>query len=399
MDPVLTRHKLLLTTISDNLGNTGPEYDSFIEHMKGYVPRGILASKKTLLDKFDALAIKGHLKPGKYDVLKKICEGSGNHDIKELVEAAEVDIKTLQHGNPATKTERIASGTPIQETLSDQQQRGLKRQRKDSSDPLYSVDRKNRGFYDPKGKRGLLLILNSEENRKGTEKDVENLKTFFGNDGLHFNVYDPRSQESEDLTTEKLDQVLEEVQRQLNGHLGKCYYCFICVILSHGNENGIKTKDGLKSIDDIRESFNNQQIPNFTGRPKVFLIQACRGIEQQSSQEIDDADDIRVSLEPMVPEIDEADELIQVPTDADILLAFATTLGYKSFRRVSIGSWFITECIRVFREYYTEDHLEDMLITVRERVALGWTKQDGAKQMPCVWSTLTKRLMLCKSDI
>lgn len=97
-EAVITRHKTLLTTIRDELGESGHEYDSFIEHMKGYVPRGLLSSKKTLLEKFEALGNKGHLKPGKYDVLKKICGDSGNQTLKELVEAAEKDIQSMQEG-------------------------------------------------------------------------------------------------------------------------------------------------------------------------------------------------------------------------------------------------------------------------------------------------------------
>ncbi|XP_045184556.2 caspase-3-like isoform X3 [Mercenaria mercenaria] len=371
LDPVTKRHKLLLTTISDELGSQGEEYDSFVEHFKGYVPRSLLQSKKTLLAKFDALASKEHLKPGKYDVLKKICEDSGNIDIKMLVEKAETDINEL-----------LNTGTEV-----------------DSSDLPYYMDDEGQSYYDNSGKNGILLILNSDEKRKGREKDVEKLKGFFGGNKLRFEVFDPRKHVTQDLSTEQVDVVLNDVRRRLNDSFETHYYCFICVIMSHGNEGGIKTKNGTISVEYIRQFFNNKNMPKFAGRPKVFFIQACRGSAQQDSQETDDADDENRPEAGQNDTKDEADEIIHIPADADTLLAYATTLGYRSFRRPSIGSWFITECINVFEKYHKKDHLEDMLITVRQEVALRWGKKDdGAKQMPCVWSTLTKRLKLTENN-
>jgi hypothetical protein len=96
LDPIIARHKLLLITIKDEFDTESIEYASFIEHFKGYVPRGQLAAKKDLLGIFGALASRGHLRPGKYDVLKKISEDSGNNNITKLIEKAEKDISLLR---------------------------------------------------------------------------------------------------------------------------------------------------------------------------------------------------------------------------------------------------------------------------------------------------------------
>ena len=73
-----------------------PEHESFIEHMKRFIPKGLLASKGTLLKKMEAMATKGKLGVGNYDHLKKIAKASGNVDILELISKAEQKIKTLQ---------------------------------------------------------------------------------------------------------------------------------------------------------------------------------------------------------------------------------------------------------------------------------------------------------------
>ncbi|KAJ8300607.1 hypothetical protein KUTeg_022126, partial [Tegillarca granosa] len=44
----------------------------------------------------------------------------------------------------------------------------------------------------------------------------------------------------------------------------------------------------------------------------------------------------------------------------------------KAFRRDNhVGAWFIDAFIEVCRGSYEEDHLEEMLISVREKVAYG----------------------------
>ena len=54
--------------------------------------------------------------------------------------------------------------------------------------------------------------------------------------------------------------------------------CFVLVLLSHGSKDGVFGVDG-KSIshEDIRKTFNGQNFKVFKDKPKVVLIQACRG--------------------------------------------------------------------------------------------------------------------------
>ena len=48
--------------------------------------------------------------------------------------------------------------------------------------------------------------------------------------------------------------------------------------MSHGEEGFIKMKDGEKvSLEDIFEMFNNKNCPALQEKPKIFIIQACRG--------------------------------------------------------------------------------------------------------------------------
>lgn len=52
----------------------------------------------------------------------------------------------------------------------------------------------------------------------------------------------------------------------------------ILVILSHGQDGHIITTEGKKVLhENIFEQFNNHYCPNLKGKPKFFIIQACRG--------------------------------------------------------------------------------------------------------------------------
>lgn len=53
--------------------------------------------------------------------------------------------------------------------------------------------------------------------------------------------------------------------------------CFICVLLSHGEEGVIFGVDGPLEIKNIFNLFKGQNCRTLAGKPKLFFIQACRG--------------------------------------------------------------------------------------------------------------------------
>ena len=60
----------------------------------------------------------------------------------------------------------------------------------------------------------------------------------------------------------------------------------ILVILSHGRDNGqIITSDGTPVYtEDIYAQFNNVNCPKLKGKPKFFIVQACRGTDTDISE-------------------------------------------------------------------------------------------------------------------
>lgn len=70
-------------------------------------------------------------------------------------------------------------------------------------------------------------------------------------------------------------------------------------------------------------------------------------------------------------------------------------LGYESYRNSLTGSIFIRNCIETFEKNHLDEHLEQMMIDVRASVAVQDLNQglpvERIPQMPCTWSTLTKK--------
>ncbi|XP_061186552.1 caspase-3-like [Saccostrea echinata] len=232
---------------------------------------------------------------------------------------------------------------------------------------------------------GYVLIVYFSIERDWADVDVDNIKRFMENT-LRFRI-----EVVKDPTKDELIKVLEATYRHLNDH-SSAYYCFTFFLMGHGSQFGVRTADKGKkkmtiSVDEILEYFKNNKMPEFTGKPKMFFLQCCRGESLQETL--------------IQPDTDEEDsDKIRVPTDGDILIAHATTEGYKAYRFKDIGSIFIFNCIKTFEDSYTTMHLEDMMIDVKAVIALDprWRRTKEHAQMPCTWSTLTRRFYFLPTD-
>ena len=130
-------------------------------------------------------------------------------------------------------------------------------------------------------KRGKALVINIDKyddpnpfklkERVWSIKDVENLtKTL---NYLEFDL---------DLPQKLTKSEIEEHLKQISSIDHKDFDCFLCVVMSHGNEDNIVTKDNkLISFEEIMAPIKS--CPTLFHTPKMFFFQACRGeIEMES---------------------------------------------------------------------------------------------------------------------
>ncbi|XP_073808219.1 caspase-22 [Danio rerio] len=199
--------------------------------------------------------------------------------------------------------------------------------------------------YEMKSKpRGLCLIFNNENftnpkmERRGSQKDTASLKDLF--EWLGFSV-----EIKQDQTVSAMKMTLKEYSEDReHGD------CFVCCVLSHGNESGVLGSDEqICPVDDITSPFNGANCSALAGKPKVFFIQACRGHEIQSKVMVaDDSGGSRTQKPGRVS--------VSIPKDSDFLIARSTVEGYVSIRDETRGTWFIQSLCENLKEGSKRGH-------------------------------------------
>lgn len=113
---------------------------------------------------------------------------------------------------------------------------------------------------------------------------------------------------------------------------------FVCCILSHGVEDAVLGIDGNPfRTKDIIRTFKASPQSALTGKPKMFLFQACRGKKEQQGVLLKDL------------QTDDHHSL-SIPEEADFLVVMATVEDCVSFRHQIDGSWFIQSLCRQLKE-------------------------------------------------
>ena len=200
--------------------------------------------------------------------------------------------------------------------------------------------------------RGLCLILNNVKfenedlNRPGAVKDKDRLESLFKN--LRFEVTI-----KEDLTSQELVKAAIEFGAKVHEH----YDAFVFIVMSHGGDRDcILGVDGMETtVKSLISEFHGGRCPSLKGKPKVFIIQACRGPQGDTDftnsssgndfnlQEVPTTSEAQIISQPYDTALSTDSTLsrsVFLP-DADFVVAFATAPGYAAYRDSDKGSWFI----------------------------------------------------------
>ena len=165
--------------------------------------------------------------------------------------------------------------------------------------------------------RGIALIISNEHfvenpylrDRQGNKQDVQHLQELW--QFLNFEVILQR-----DLESQEVYNVLREISAKDHSQ----YDCFVCCLLSHGENGGIFGTDcELVEIQDITALFKGVACPSLASKPKLFFIQACRGRNFDRGAQLQ-ADAAEISSE-------EAMRHNAEPNESHFLLGYATPPG------------------------------------------------------------------------
>jgi len=212
-------------------------------------------------------------------------------------------------------------------------------------------------------KRGIALLINirkydapnQHKERVWSERDVENLKKTLNY--LEFQVV-----LCHNLTKNELEQVMKE-QAKLNYEK---YDCFLCVVMSHGNDEKIFTSDNQQiSFEEIMAPI--KECPTLVSKPKLFFFQACRGENEMVNRQDSDVstssgnnpfefeeipnNSTTSTSQSSNPKNDKKRTFIKF--EADLLVYYATKKHYYAFaNETNKGTIFIESICQVFHEAY-----------------------------------------------
>ncbi|CAI5449740.1 unnamed protein product [Caenorhabditis angaria] len=277
---------------------------------------------------------------------------------------------------------------------------------------IYDKETMYPNFSNP---RGLCLIINNEHfeqmpTRNGTKTDKENISNLFRTMGYHILGRD-------NLTAREILFTIQDFTRE-SAHR-RCSSAII-VILSHGEENKIiGVDDQSVSTHDLCDLLSASKAPFLANKPKLVFIQACRGERRDTGFAVphDAIDGIPAMLRSgrvaayNQMSFDKGDGPIfnfmgcirpqlqqtawrKKPDQADILIAYATTAQFVSWRNSVKGSWFIQAICEVFSRHAVDMDIVEMLTEVNKKVACGFQTSQGTmtlKQMPEMTSRLLKK--------
>ncbi|XP_066554038.1 caspase a-like [Amia ocellicauda] len=232
-------------------------------------------------------------------------------------------------------------------------------------------------------RKRLALIINNikftrpDLERKGADKDQANMKKLLQD--LDYTV-----DEHNDLTAQEMDRTLQQFAQRPEHEQSDSAFV---VIMSHGIRDAIcgVDYDGEQSSDVFKNDriFNLLNTVNCAGlrdKPKVILIQACRG-EGAGHSWVSDS----VPPEPQY----EDDSLMKRHKEKDFICLCSSTPENKSYRSIVDGTPFVRHIVEIFYNNAHKDHVDELFRQVQQAF------QDFPQQMPTKErTTLMKKFYL-----
>jgi len=210
---------------------------------------------------------------------------------------------------------------------------------------------------------GVALILSSEHDRPGGKIDREAMEALVRELGwLPHVLVDPKD-------TEVHDKIREVSGMDHTRHDG-----LLVISMSHGYADTLCFKGGDIAVkSDLLAPFKGKKCRSLHGKPKVFLINSCRGGDAASLIQMDGPMAAHAGLNEDLQCIEaQSDAEVMrraMPEDADFLVAYATMPGFVAWRSPTEGSWMMQEFHDVCRQNHGSLHVADLLTETNRQVS------------------------------
>ncbi|XP_067266118.1 caspase a [Chanodichthys erythropterus] len=208
-------------------------------------------------------------------------------------------------------------------------------------------------------RKRLALLINNRDfdekamTRNGAERDEENMEWLL-------NQLDYQVVKHNNLSGQKMKKAVESFAR-LPEHASSD--STFVVIMSHGKRDAIlgvhhkADNPDTFPVDEIYHHLNSKNCPSLRNKPKVILIQACRGGEHGRVWASDSEPDESMEIED--------DDFVH--TEKDFISLMSCTPDTKSYRHVQKGTFYVQLIVDVFTKHAHEDHIEELFRKVLRR--------------------------------
>ncbi|KAM4590306.1 uncharacterized protein V3H82_004298 [Fundulus diaphanus] len=314
--------------------------------------------------------------------------------------ASRTMIEHLKQRDPTLYSELGLTDTA---TPAPQKQQGWSNTLLTTTDSFWNEKRNSKDVYsvsDSSLKSRVALLItnrnfsNTRLTRKGAEKDEEYMEKLLRS--LNYEVV-----KYNDLTAERINEALRTFKE--HPKLSNTDSVFV-VIMSHGKRefvlgvNHSNEKPDEFPIDNIYKYLGPQECPALMNKPKIIIIQACRGASGGSVIVSDSAsaetvsDDVSQQQPASVGNI--VDDAIQyVHKEKDFISLLSSTPDTVSYRREDMGSFLIQYIAEVFNTCSHEDDIDELFRKVMQRFEE--FPDETKRQMPTKdRCTLTRRFYL-----
>ncbi|XP_008063029.2 caspase-4-like [Carlito syrichta] len=227
--------------------------------------------------------------------------------------------------------------------------------------------------------RLALIICNTEFNtllpRYGADIDIAGMKWLL--EGLGYTV-----DVKENLTAKGMETALWKFAARPEHQSSDSTFL---VLMSHGILDGIcgtmhsEEKLDVLPYDTIFEIFNNRNCRSLMNKPKVIIVQACRG-ENYGEVWFKDSPGTSVVSSSRSPRKLENDAICKIHVEKDFIEFCSSTPHNVSWRDSTKGCIFITELITCFRKYSWCYHLEEIFRKVQQ----SFETPSARAQMPTI---------------
>ncbi|XP_058542593.1 caspase-1 isoform X3 [Neofelis nebulosa] len=219
--------------------------------------------------------------------------------------------------------------------------------------------------------------------RKGADLDVAGMKRLLADLGYSVHV-------KEELTAKDMESELRAFAARPEHKSSDSTFL---VFMSHGILSGIcgtkysaEGDPDVLAYDTIFQIFNNRNCLSLKDKPKVIIVQACRGenlgellVSDSPAAPMDSTTQMGSSLSQVGDNLED-DAVYRVHVEKDFIAFCSSTPHHVSWRDVNKGSLFITQLITCFQKYSWCSHLEEVFRKVQQ----SFEKPNVRAQMPTI---------------